>query len=387
MTMERAMPGADGSGTGTAHGTRPLRGPLAARLAPALPGLVAFTAILALIGTAAAGLIRAATDLDLLAAWGDPYLWSVLRFTVLQAALSALLSVAMAIPVARALSRRRFRGRTLLLRLFGLPMIVPAVAGAFGILTVFGRSGLIAQLSALLGWPIRPDIYGLTGILLAHLFFNMPFAIRLLLSAWSTIPAESWRLAAMLNLQGRDLFRLVEWPVLRRLLPGLAALIFLICFTSFAVVLTLGGGPASATIEIAIYQALRFDFDPGRAVALSLLQVALCAMLVLAAMRITGRVADEGGIGRPVLRMDGGGRMARIHDALSIAIAAGFVLLPLLALAIEGLAGIGGPILVSAALWRAAARSLAVALGAGAMALILGWALAHSIALLRACSN
>ncbi|MGK9167122.1 thiamine/thiamine pyrophosphate ABC transporter permease [Inquilinus limosus] len=348
-----------------------------------LPGLLALLGIAALIGTAATGLVRAAAGFDLLAVWADPYLWSVLRFTALQAGLSALISVAIAVPVARALSRRRFPGRTLLLRLFGLPMIVPAVAGAFGILTVFGRSGLIAELMAALGLSIRPNIYGLTGILLAHVFFNMPFAVRVLLSAWGTIPAESWRLAAMLGLRGADLFRLVEWPMLRRQLPGLTALIFLLCFTSFAVVLTLGGGPASATIEIAIYQALRFDFDPGRAVALSLLQIGLCALLVLAAMRLTGRVADEGGVGRPVLRSDGQTPVARTIDAVVLVLAAGFVLLPLAAILVEGLGGIGKPILASAVLWRAAGRSLAVALGAATLALVLGWALAHSIAALR----
>ncbi len=354
-----------------------------ARPIPSLPGLIALLAILAVIGAATTGLVRAATDLDLLAAWTDPYLWSVLRFTVLQAGLSTLISIVVAIPVARALSRRRFPGRTLLLRLFGLPMVVPAVAGAFGILTLFGRSGLLAELAAALGWPLRPNIYGLTGILMAHVFFNMPFAVRVLLAAWGTIPAESWRLAAMLGLRGGDLFRLVEWPVLRRQLPGLAALIFLLCFTSFAVVLTLGRGPASATIEIAIYQALRFDFDPGRAVALSLLQVALCALMVLAAMRLTGRVADEGGIGRPVLRTDGGTRTARAIDTTALVLAAGFVVMPLLAILVEGLAGLDKPIMTSAMLWRAAGRSLAVALGAGLIALALGWALAHSIAALR----
>jgi len=52
----------------------------------------------------------------------------------------------------------------------------------------------------------------------------------------------------------------VEWPVIARLLPGLATLVFTLCFTSFAVVLALGGGPRATTLEVAIYQALRFDF-------------------------------------------------------------------------------------------------------------------------------
>ena len=51
---------------------------------------------------------------------------------------------------------------------------------------------------------------------------------------------------------------------MRAALPGVAGLIFMLCMTSFTIVLTLGGGPAATTLEVAIYQSLRFDFDPAR---------------------------------------------------------------------------------------------------------------------------
>ena len=51
-------------------------------------------------------------------------------------------------------------------------------------------------------------------------------------------------------------------------------LVFLLCMTSFAVALTLGGGPRATTLELAIYQAVRFDFDLGRAAWLALIQFA-----------------------------------------------------------------------------------------------------------------
>ena len=56
-------------------------------------------------------------------------------------------------------------------------------------------------------------------------------------------------------------------------------LVFMLCLTSFAVVLTLGGGPKSTTLEVAIYQSLRFDFEPTRAVVLALLQLCLCLLV------------------------------------------------------------------------------------------------------------
>ena len=69
---------------------------------------------------------------------------------------------------------------------------------------------------------------------------------------------------------------------MRGTLPGLGAIIFLLAFTSFPIVLLLGGGPAVQTLELAIYSAVRLDFDLGAAVTLALLQIAICAVIILA---------------------------------------------------------------------------------------------------------
>ena len=92
----------------------------------------------------------------------------------------------------------------------------------------------------------------------------------------------------------RPVFRLIEWPTLRAAaLPGIAGLVFMLCITSFTIVLTLGGGPAATTLEVGIYQALRFDFDPARAVALTLLQIALTFLAVLALTRLGANVVGD----------------------------------------------------------------------------------------------
>ncbi len=84
--------------------------------------------------------------------------------------------------------------------------------------------------------------YGLLGILLAHIFFNMPMATRLLLQALEQIPGEQRQLAAQLGMRGYPFFRYVEWPWMRRQILPIATLIFMLCFASFATVLSLGGG-------------------------------------------------------------------------------------------------------------------------------------------------
>src|SRR5690606_8134912 len=107
----------------------------------------------------------------------------------------------------------------------------------------------------------------------AHVFFNAPLAARIVLASLSAVPGEHWRLAEQLGMRAGAVFRFIDWPVLRRELPAVAALVFLLCFTSFAVVLALGGGPGTATLEVAIFEAVRFDVDFNRAGILALLQV------------------------------------------------------------------------------------------------------------------
>ncbi|WP_052063950.1 hypothetical protein [Nitrincola sp. A-D6] len=80
---------------------------------------------------------------------------------------------------------------------------------------------------------------------------------------------------------GWQRFRVVEWPVLRSVLPAVSGFIFLLCFNSFAVVLALGGGPAASTLEVAIYQALKYDFNPSEALFLAWTQLVLAGGIFL----------------------------------------------------------------------------------------------------------
>src|SRR5262245_3394906 len=247
-----------------------------------LAGITALAAIAILIGGAFLGLlIEGAADLPSALGALDSYFAGVAPCTLWQPAPSTLLSVGPAIVIARALSRHpAFPGRGLILRLFALPLALPAIVAVLGVLSLLGRAGYFAGwLSALSGhdWP---GIYGLSGILVAHVFFNLPLATRFLLEALDTVPTDQWRLASQLGMGAGPSFRLIEWPVVRAALPGVAGLVFMLCVTSFTIVLTLGGGPAATTLEVAIYQALRFDFDPARAVALTSGQIALTVAAV-----------------------------------------------------------------------------------------------------------
>ena len=145
--------------------------------------------------------------------------WAALRFTLWQAALSALLSVALAVPVARALARRTFPGRGALITLLGAPFLLPTIVAIFGLVAIFGRSGLVNDALAALGLP-RVSIYGPHGVVLAHVFYNLPLATRLILQGWQDIPVERFRLAATLGMNAAAVNRHLEWPMLGKVLPG-----------------------------------------------------------------------------------------------------------------------------------------------------------------------
>ncbi|PDT48252.1 thiamine/thiamine pyrophosphate ABC transporter permease ThiP [Sinorhizobium fredii] len=293
----------------------------------------------------------------------DDYIWRVTRFTLLQASLSTVLSILFSIPVSRALARQAsFPGRIWMLRLMALPLGLPALVAALGLIEVWGRQGLLNKGLAALGLQQPISIYGLFGILVAHVFFNMPLASRLMLAGLERIPPEYWRSSANLGMGSLAIFRFVEWPAIRGLLPGIAGLVFMLCATSFTLVLTLGGGPAASTIEVAIYQALRFDFDPPRAIALSSLQVVLTGTL-LVALKYLAPPPEEGATsGRATRRFDGLSSASRLVDGAWLVLALLFVGLPFAAIAVSGMQADLARLVGEPAVRRALASSIAIAL-------------------------
>jgi len=335
-----------------------------------IPGLFAAMVIIAIAAASFGSLWRHAPESDWRSLWQDDYLWHVIRFTFWQAFLSAVCSVLPAILLARALFRRRFLGRQLLLRLCAMTLVLPVLVAVFGILSVYGRQGWLAQICQLLGLDYTFSPYGLQGILLAHIFFNLPLAARLLLQALENIPTEQRQLAAQLGMSSWQQFRFVEWPYLRRQILPAGALIFMLCFASFATVLSLGGGPQATTIELAIYQALSYDYDLSRAALLAILQLLCCLGLVLLSQKLSG-ILPVGHTRALKWRNPVDNLAARLLDGCVIFCALLLILPPLLAVIADGANHAFASVLTQPVLWQATFTSLKIALGAGLLAVTL----------------
>ncbi|MBP9184490.1 MAG: thiamine/thiamine pyrophosphate ABC transporter permease ThiP [Fuscovulum sp.] len=325
--------------------------------------LLVVLAPLAAVGWRAGGLALSPAD------------WAALRFTLVQAALSAGLSVALAVPVARALARRSFPGRSALITLMGAPFLLPVIVAVMGLLALFGRNGAVNAGLQAVGLP-AVSVYGLQGVVLAHLFLNLPLAVRMILQGWQAIPAERFRLGASLGFTPSDVARHLERLMLREVLPGALATVFALCLTSFAVALILGGGPRATTLELAIYQAVRFEFDLAHAAGLALVQAVIGGAAALAAWRVAATAGFGAGLDRAFPGVVPGG-WRRAADAAVLALAAAFLLAPPGAVALRGVPGLAE---MPGAVWPALARSVGVALVSVAVTMAAALVLALAVA-------
>jgi thiamine transport system permease protein len=347
---------------------RPVRVAAAAALSLAIAVLIAAVLWAILAAASDAG---AASRVDI------PHL---LRMTTLQAGLTTVLSLLVGTALAWALNRLRFFGRDLVVGLFAAAIVTPGMVVAFGLLSIWGRNGWINQASeALFGVTIDSPAFGLQGILLAHVILDGAFAARILLARLDAIPANRLKVGQSLGLGARERFRIIDWPALRGSLPGLGAIIFLLAFTSFPIVLLLGGGPANQTLEVAIYTAVRLDFDLAGAVRLAATQMAVCAGVILMASAFTPVPTALGRSAQPRWR---DGIAARGVQWLVLILAIAGFALPLVSVLVDGMAGGIGRVLAQPSFWQASATSI----GIGAASAVLTLLLALGLALGRAAA-
>ena len=207
----------------------------------------------------------------------------ILKFTIIQSSLSVFFSFTLGIIVARVLVNNSLEIlNSIFLSLSSVAVVIPTVVAGMGIIKVWGGGGINGFLDSIFNFdPNTIKIYGLFGILLAHTFFNAPLYMRVFYNCFMSIPDNNLRNAEQLNIVGWNYFYIIEWPVLKSVISPLTGIIFLQCFTSFSLILMLGGGPSSSSLEVAIYTAVRFDFDLSAAAILSLIQLLICFLILL----------------------------------------------------------------------------------------------------------
>ncbi len=211
-----------------------------------------------------------------------PTYWRIIAFTTGQATLSTLLTLLVGLPVAYLFARFNFPGKTVFRALVTLPFVMPTVVVAAAFRTLFGSRGLlnVALMAAFnLDTPPIQLEQTLTLILLAHVFYNIAVVVRLVGGFWANLNPRLEEAAATLGANRRQQFWEVTLPLLRPPLLSAALLIFIFTFTSFGVILILGG-PQFSTIETEIYRQYVTFLRPDAAAILSLVQMGITFALM-----------------------------------------------------------------------------------------------------------
>ncbi len=189
----------------------------------------------------------------------DPTLLSVARFTLIQAVLSTIITVTLALPAAWVFARFTFPGKRILGAASLVPFVLPTLVVGSAFLTLAGPRGILGI-----------DLTGtLWLILIAHVFYNYAIVVRGVGTYWERIDPRLEAAARTLGASPLTAFRTVTLPLLRPAIASTSALVFLFSFTSFGVVLLLGD-LNHTTIEVEIWRQttafLRLDIASTLAV-------------------------------------------------------------------------------------------------------------------------
>jgi thiamine transport system permease protein len=200
--------------------------------------------------------------------------YDALRFTFYQASLSTLLTLLLGLPSAYLFARYDFRGKSLLRALTAVPFMLPTVVVAAGFNALLGPRGWLTILFPVFSFQFTGT---LTAILVAHVFYNTTIVIRIVSNAISHLDPKLEQAARSLGADSRRVWWHITLPLLRPSILAASLLVFLFDFTSFGVILLLGG-PGLSTLEVEIYlQSVKY-FNLSLAAVLSLIQL-LCTLI------------------------------------------------------------------------------------------------------------
>ncbi|MBX0287291.1 iron ABC transporter permease [Halomicroarcula sp. F28] len=214
---------------------------------------------------------------------GDPFYHDLFAFTAYQALLSTVASVVVGLPGAYLLARFEFPGRRLLRSVTILPFVLPSIMVAVGFLAMFGRTGLVNDVLAVVGLGPVELTFTLEIIVLAHAFYNAPLVTRLVTAAWESVDPARVETARTLGATPLRAFRDVTLPQLLPALLTASVLTFIFTFMSFPIVLALGGLQLS-TVEVWLFARVQ-SLDLAEAATLGAIETALSLGLIYVYLR------------------------------------------------------------------------------------------------------
>ena len=213
----------------------------------------------------------------------DPYTWRLLAFTVWESLLSAVISVGLAIPFSVFFSKYSFFGRKAILTASDVAFALPAILCVLGFVIFYGNNGILNNI--LVSLHITEEkikfLYSFPSVIMAHVYLNFPVAFSLITSALVGMDEKEEMASKLLGKSNFYTFIKITIPKVKGTIISAFILIFLFCFPSFLIVMSLGGSPKYYTIEAEIYRRTYTDVNTVSSSSLALFSFIIMSLLLL----------------------------------------------------------------------------------------------------------
>ncbi len=205
-----------------------------------------------------------------------------IQFTINQAIISSIITIIIGLPGAYIFAKYQFTGDRSLKTILTVPFVLPPIVVVLGFVLLIGPNGILNSFLMTFFNLESPPIHlykTFEGIILVHAFYNVPIVLHLVSSAWTKANVDMEEVATTLGSRKFHFFRYVTFPQISSAILASGILTFLYCFTSFAVVLSLGGIQFK-TLEVQIYSLFHYRYDYHQAAALALFQLLITSILI-----------------------------------------------------------------------------------------------------------
>lgn len=273
-----------------------------------------------------------------------PRTLDVLWFTTWQAALSTLFTLLIGLPGAYLFARYTFRGKRFLRALTSIPFVLPTLVVASAFNALLGPQGWVNL--SLMSWLDLPDppiqfTHTIVAILIAHIFYNTTIVLRMVGDFWAHLDPNLTGAARTLGADRWAVLRRITLPLLAPAVSAAALLVFIFDFTSFGVILVLGGARFS-TLEVEIYSQTISFFNLPTAASIALIQLLCTLTLTIVYTRLNERLSRPIELrAREVTQHPPAGRKERLAVMLNVILLVTLLVTPLAALTLRSFARFG----------------------------------------------
>ncbi len=219
-----------------------------------------------------------------------------LYFTFQQALITTFLALILGLPAGYFLARYEFPLKNAIQDLITIPFLLPSVVMLLGLVLAFGPNGFVTLFSIkIFGRPLF-SLYGtLSGIIIAHLIYNLSVVIRVTETGWRSISAEEEAVAKTLGASHYYYLYKITLPKIISYVKTAVLLVFIYCFNSFAIVLALGE-VRYKTLEVLIYENARIRLRFHLAAALTVIQLILNIIIITIYLKQGKNISETEGI-------------------------------------------------------------------------------------------